>query len=427
MPLRRTPLERNVSNRRVVITGTGLITALGTGTEKNWQAMLAGKSGINTITRFELGKLDTRVAGEVKDFQAEEFIERREVRRMDLFAQYALAASEMAVRESGLPIGTDKPHGYQQERVGVIVGSGIGGISSLEEQHKKGLEKGFDRLSPFFIIQMIINMAPGLISIRYGAKGPNWSPVSACATSAHAIGEAWKSIRLGETDAVIAGGAEASITPLGMGGFSVMKALSTRNDPTASRPFDKERDGFVMGEGAGIVVLEELEQAKKRGANILAELVGYAANSDANHVTAPAPEGEGAARCMRLALASAQMNPEEVGYINAHGTSTPYNDANESKAIKAVFGAHAKKVAVSSTKSMTGHMLGAAGGAEAVVSVLALMRGVLPPTIHYSSPDPDCDLDYVPNQPREVRVDAVMSNSFGFGGTNAVLVLRRFK
>jgi 3-oxoacyl-[acyl-carrier-protein] synthase II len=418
-----------VSNRRVVITGTGLITALGTGTEKNWQAMLAGKSGIGPITRFDPAKLDTRFAGEVKDFEPEKFMDRREVRRMDLFAQYAIAAAEMAVLESGLPIGVDKPNGYEQERVGVIVGSGIGGIASLEEQHKKGLEKGFDRLSPFFIIQMIINMAPGLISIRYGAKGPNWSPVSACATSAHAIGEAWKSIRLGETDAVIAGGAEASITPLAMGGFSVMKALSTRNeDPAAaSRPFDKDRDGFVMGEGAGIVILEELEHAKKRGANILAELVGYAANSDANHVTAPAPEGEGAARCMRLALASAGMSPDSVGYINAHGTSTQYNDANESKAIKAVFGAHARKVAVSSTKSMTGHMLGAAGGAEAVLSVMALMRGVLPPTINYSGPDADCDLDYVPNQAREVRVDAVMSNSFGFGGTNAVLLFRRFK
>jgi len=418
-----------VSNRRVVVTGTGLITALGTGTEKSWQAMLAGKSGIAPITRFDVAKLDTRFAGEVKDFVPEQFIDRREVRRMDLFAQYAVAAAEMAVKESGLPIGADKPNGYQQERVGVIVGSGIGGLSSLEEQHKKGLEKGFDRLSPFFIIQMIINMAPGLISIRYGAKGPNWSPVSACATSAHAIGEAWKSIRLGETDAVIAGGAEAAITPLGIGGFSVMKALSTHNDnpAAASRPFDKERDGFVMGEGAGIVILEELEAAKKRGANILAELVGYGANSDANHVTAPAPEGEGAARCMRLALASSGLNPEEVGYINAHGTSTQYNDANESKAIKNVFGAHARKLAVSSTKSMTGHMLGAAGGAEAVVSVLALLRGVLPPTINYTTPDPDCDLDYVPNQPREIRVEAAMSNSFGFGGTNAVLLFRRFK
>jgi 3-oxoacyl-[acyl-carrier-protein] synthase II len=406
-----------------------MITALGTGTEKNWQAMLAGKSGISPITRFDAAKLDTRFAGEVKDFVPEQFIDKREVRRMDLFAQYAVAAAEMAVRESGLPIGTDKPHGYTPEKVGVIVGSGIGGISSLEEQHKKGLEKGFDRLSPFFIIQMIINMAPGLISIKYGAKGPNWAPVSACATSAHAIGEAWKSIRLGECDAVITGGAEAAITPLGMGGFSVMKALSTRNeDPAgASRPFDKDRDGFVMGEGAGVLVLEELEHAKKRGATILAELVGYGANSDANHVTAPAPEGEGAARCMRLALASAGMRPDEVGYINAHGTSTPYNDANESKAIKTVFGEHARKLHISSTKSMTGHMLGAAGGAEAVVSVLSLLRGVLPPTINYTTPDADCDLDYIPNQAREVRVDAAMSNSFGFGGTNAVLLFRRFK
>ncbi|MFY0575243.1 beta-ketoacyl-ACP synthase II [Cystobacter fuscus] len=418
-----------MSNRRVVITGTGIITALGTGTEKNWQAMLAGQSGIATITRFELGKMDTRFAGEVKDFQPEQFIDRREVRRMDLFSQYALAAADMAVKESGLPIGPDAPHGYRAEKVGVIVGSGIGGISSLEEQHRKGLEKGFDRLSPFFIIQMIINMAPGLISMRYGCKGPNWSPVSACATSAHAIGEAWKSIRLGECDAVIAGGAEAAITPLGMGGFSVMKALSNRNDePTrASRPFDKERDGFVMGEGAGIIVLEELEHAKKRGANILAELVGYGANSDAHHVTQPAPEGEGAARCMRLALASAGMNPEDVGYINAHGTSTPFNDANETKAIKTVFGAHARKLPVSSTKSMTGHMLGAAGGAEAVVSVMTLQRGVIPPTINLTSPDPECDLDYVPNQAREQRVDSVMSNSFGFGGTNAVLVFKRFR
>ncbi|MCY1031501.1 beta-ketoacyl-ACP synthase II [Corallococcus sp. BB11-1] len=417
-----------MSNRRVVITGTGMISALGTGTEKNWQALLAGQSGIGAVTRFDPGKIDARIAGEVKDFQPEQFIDRREVRRMDLFAQYAMAAADMAVKESGLPIGPDAPHGYDPERVGVIVGSGIGGISSLEEQHRKGLEKGFDRLSPFFIIQMIVNMAPGLISMRYNCKGPNWAPVSACATSAHAIGEAWKSIRLGETDAAIAGGAEAAITPLGMGGFSVMKALSTRNDDPAgsSRPFDKDRDGFVMGEGAGIVVLEELESAKKRGANILAEIVGYGANSDAYHVTQPAPEGEGAARCMRLALQSARMRPEEVGYINAHGTSTPFNDANETKALKAVFGDHARKLAVSSTKSMTGHMLGAAGGAEAVVSVRVLTHNVLPPTINQTTPDPDCDLDYVPNQAREARVDAVMSNSFGFGGTNAVLVFKRF-
>ncbi len=416
-----------MSNRRVVITGTGLITPLGTGTEKNWRALLAGKSGIGPITRFNAESLDARIAGEVKDFSPEQFIERKEARRMDLFTQYAIAAAEMAVKESGLPIGPDKPHGYAPEKVGVIIGSGIGGIGSLEEQHKRALEKGFDRLSPFFIIQMIINMAPGLISIRYGAKGPNWSPVSACSTGAHAIGEAWKSIRLGETDAVIAGGAEAAITPLGIGGFAVMKALSTRNDAPeqASRPFDRDRDGFVEGEGAGVIILEELEQARKRGAVILAELVGYGANSDAYHVTAPSPDGEGAARCMRLALDSAQMGPGDITYINAHGTSTPFNDANETKAIKTVFGDHARNLAVSSTKSMTGHMLGAAGGAEAVISVLAITRNVLPPTINYTTPDPECDLDYVPNQARETRVQAVMSNSFGFGGTNAVLVFKR--
>jgi len=417
-----------VSKRRVVITGTGLITALGTGTEATWSGLLAGKSGVGPVTRFDASDLATRIAAEVKDFNPEDFIERREARRMDRFAQFAVAAAEMAMKDSGLPIGPDKPHGYDPERVGVIVGSGIGGIASLEEQHAKGLEKGFDRISPYFIIQMIINMAPGLISMRYGAKGPNWSPVSACATSAHAIGEAFKSIRFGETDAVICGGAESSITPLSMGGFSVMKAMSQRNDEPekASRPFDRDRDGFVMGEGAGLVVLEELEAARARGANILCELVGYAANSDAFHVTQPAPGGEGAARCMRLALKDAQLAPEAVTYINAHGTSTPFNDANETQAIKTVFGEHAKKLVVSSTKSMTGHMLGAAGGTEAVIGALAIARGVVPPTINLESTDPECDLDYVPNTPREMPVDVVMSNSFGFGGTNAVLVLRRF-
>jgi 3-oxoacyl-[acyl-carrier-protein] synthase II len=374
-----------VAARRIVITGTGLITALGTGTEKSWAGLLAGKSGVGPVTKFDPSQLSARIAGEVKDFHPEEWgMERREWRRMDLFTQYAVAASEMAMRESGLPIGTDKPHGYEPEKVAVIIGSGIGGIGSLEEQHKRALEKGFDRISPFFILQMIINMAPGHVSIRYGAKGPNWSPVSACATSAHAIGEALKSIRIGETDAAIAGGAEASITPLSIGGFAVMKALSTRNDDPghASRPFDKDRDGFVMGEGAGVVVLEELEHARRRGANILAEVVGYGANSDAFH---------------------------------------------ETKAIKTVFGPHAYKLMVSSTKSMTAHMLGAAGGAEAVVSALALARGVIPPTANYVTPDPECDLDYVPNTPREVRVNAVLSNSFGFGGTNGVLIFKRFK
>jgi 3-oxoacyl-[acyl-carrier-protein] synthase II len=417
-------------SRRVVITGTGLITALGTGTEKNWQSLLAGKSGIAKITRFDGGKLTVNFAGEVKDFDPTKYIEHREARRMDLFCQYALAAAEMAIAESGIPIGTADPNTYDPEMVGVIVGSGIGGLQSFEESHTKALEKGFDRLSPFFILQMIVNMAPGRISMKHNCKGPNWSPVSACSTSAHAIGEAYKSIKFGETDAMIAGGSEASITGMGIGGFESMRALSTRidNPEGASRPFDKERDGFVMGEGAGIVVLEELEHAKKRGATIIAELIGYGANSDAFHETQPAPGGEGAVRCMKVALRSAGINGTDVGYINAHGTSTPFNDANETKAIKTVFGEHAKKLMVSSTKSMTGHMLGAAGGAEAVISALAISRGVLPPTINYTTPDPECDLDYVPNMAREIRgIDIALSNSFGFGGTNAVLVLKRFQ
>ncbi len=416
-------------SRRVVITGTGLVTALGTGVEKNWQALIAGQSGIARISRFETGKLTVNFAGEVKDFKAEDFLDRKEARRMDPFCQYALAAAEMAHQQSAIPIGKDKPAGYDPERVGVIVGSGIGGLQSFEETHAVGLQKGFDRLSPFFILKMISNMAPGRISMRYDCKGPNWGPVSACSTSAHAIGEAYKSIKMDETDAVIAGGSEAAITPMGIGGFEAMKALSTNGaDPTkASRPFDKNRDGFVMGEGAGIVVLEELEHARRRGAKIIVEVVGYAANSDAYHETQPAPEGEGAVRCMRQALKSAGLEPEEIGYINAHGTSTPFNDMNESKAIKAVFGAQAKKLMVSSTKSMTGHMLGAAGGAEAIITALALSRGVIPPTINYETPDPECDLDYVPNKAREAWVSAALSNSFGFGGTNAVLVLKRYK
>jgi 3-oxoacyl-[acyl-carrier-protein] synthase II len=417
-----------VSNRRVVVTGTGLITALGTGTEKSWQGLLAGRPGGGTISGFDASKLDVRIAAEVKDFAPEDFMDRREVRRTDRFIQLALAAADLAVKQSGIQIGSGEKAAYAPERVGVIVGSGIGGIASLEEQHSRGLEKGFDRLSPFLVIQLIVNMAPGYISMRYGAKGPNWSPVSACASSAHAVGEAWKSIRWAETDAVIAGGAEACVTPVGVGGFSAMKALSTRNDAPerASRPFDRDRDGFVMGEGAGILVLEELEHARRRGAPILAEIAGYGATSDAHHVTQPSPGGEGAARCMRLALEAARVSPDQVGYVNAHGTSTPPNDAVETKAIKAVFGAHAPKLMVSSTKSMTGHMLGAAGGAEAIITALALARGEIPPTINYATPDPECDLDYVPNQAREARFEYALSNSFGFGGTNAVLLMRRF-
>ncbi len=415
--------------RRVVITGTGLITGLGTGTEKNWQAILGGKSGISRITRWSDPKLAINFAGEVKDFVVEDYIDRKEARRMDLFCQYALVASEFAVSESGIPIGLEKANGYDPERVGAIVGSGIGGLWSFEECHKMALEKGHDRISPFFILRMISNMAPGRISMRFNCKGANWGPVSACSTSAHAIGEACKAIRFGELDACIAGGAEAPITPMSIGGFDAMKALSTRaDDPaTASRPFDKTRDGFVMGEGAGIVVIEEYEHAKRRGAKIIAEIVGYAANSDAYHETAPAPEHEGAQRCMRLALKNAGIEATDIGYINAHGTSTPFNDLHETKAIKRVFGDHAKKVLVSSTKSMTGHMLGAAGGVEAVLTALALQRGVVPPTINYTTPDPECDLDYVPNKAREVGVEYGMSNSFGFGGTNAVLVLKRYR
>lgn len=415
--------------RRVVITGTGLVSAVGTGTEKTWQALLAGTSGVGRITRFEAPALKVNIAAELKDFNAEDFIERKEARRMDRFCQYALAAAEMAMKESGLPVGVEKPNGYEPERVGVIVGSGIGGLEGFEDCHTTGLQKGWDRLSPFFILRMIANMAPGRISMRYNCKGPNWGPVSACSTGAHAIGEAWKSIVMGETDAAIAGGAEAAITPMGIGGFEAMKALSTATaEPAkASRPFDKNRDGFVMGEGAGLVVLEEFEHARRRGAKIIAEVIGYGANSDAYHETQPAPEGEGAVRCMRLALKSAGLKPEDIGYINAHGTSTPFNDANETKAIKVVFGEHARKLMVSSTKSMTGHMLGAAGGAEAIVTALVLQRGAIPPTINQETPDPECDLDYVPNKAREVRVRAALSNSFGFGGTNAVLAMRRFE
>ncbi|MFT3707680.1 MAG: beta-ketoacyl-ACP synthase II [Archangium sp.] len=415
--------------RRVVITGTGLVTALGVGTEKNWQGLIAGKSGISKITRFDTGKLKTNFAGEIKDFNPEDFLDRKEARRMDPFCQFALAGAELAMKESQMPIGLEKPNGYDPERVGVIVGSGIGGLQAFEESVLIGQEKGYDRLSPFFILKMIANMAPGRISMRFNCKGANWGPVSACSTSAHAIGEAWRQIKWGELDAAIAGGAEAAVTPIGIGGFEAMKALSTRSDSpeTASRPFDKDRDGFVMGEGAGIVCLEEYESAKKRGATILAEITGYAANSDAHHETAPAPEHEGAQRCMRLALKSAGLKPEDIGYVNAHGTSTPFNDLHETKAIKRVFGEHSKKLMVSSTKSMTGHMLGAAGGAEAIICSLVLMRGIIPPTINLQNPDPECDLDYVPNKAREAWVNAVMSNSFGFGGTNATLVLQRVK
>ena len=408
--------------RRVVVTGIGVISALGTGVEKNWNALLQGKSGVDRITRFDASELPTQIAGEVKDFNAEEFIDKKEIKKMDLFIQYALAAAEMAMQDSALVINEENA-----ERVGVLVGSGLGGLPTIEKYHEALAEGGYKKVSPFFIPMLIINLAPGQISIRYGAKGPNFSVVSACAAGTHAIGEAYHVIRRGDADAMITGGAESTITPLAIAGFNAMKALSTRNDDPqgASRPFDKDRDGFVMGEGAGILVLEEFEAAKARGAKIYAEVVGYGLSGDAYHLTAPAPEGEGAARCMKMALQGARLNPEEVDYINAHGTSTPFNDYYESLAIKSALGAHSRKVMVSSTKGMTGHALGAAGGIEAVFSLLAMERGMVPPTINYQTPDPDCDLDYVPNIARQATVNVAMSNSLGFGGTNATIIFKK--
>lgn len=408
--------------RRVVVTGVGVISPLGTGVEKNWEALMRGQSGIDHITRFDASDLPSRIAGEVKDFNAEEFIDKKELKKMDLFIQYAMGAADLAMKDSGLEITEENA-----ERVGVLVGSGLGGLPTIEKYHKAMLEGGYKKISPFFIPMLIINLAPGQISIKHGAKGPNVSSVSACATGTHSIGDAFRMIQRGDADAMIAGGTESTITPLAIGGFNVMKALSTRNDdPTAaSRPFDLGRDGFVMAEGAGIVVLEEYEGARKRGAKIYAEVAGYGLTGDAYHLTAPAPEGEGAARCMKMALAGAGVDAAEVDYINAHGTSTPFNDRFETMAIKTVLGDHSGKVMVSSTKSMTGHALGAAGGIEAVFSLLAMDRGVVPPTINYQEPDPDCDLDYVPNEAREAQVRVALSNSLGFGGTNATLLFRK--
>lgn len=408
--------------RRVVVTGVGAVSPLGTGNQKNWEALVGGQSGIGPITRFDAGSLPVRIAGEVRDFEPEQFIDKKEVKKMDLFIQYAMGAAYFAMEDSGLQI-TEQ----NAERVGVLVGAGLGGLPTIEKYHTALLEGGYKKISPFFIPMLIINLAPGHISIKYGAKGPNLSSVSACATGTHSIGDAYHMIARGDADAMIAGGTEATVTPLGIGGFAVMKALSDRNDEPqrASRPFDKGRDGFIMGEGAGIVVLEEYEAAKQRGAKIYAEVVGYGLTGDAYHMTAPAEGGEGAARCMKMALNNAGVNPDQVGYINAHGTSTPFNDLNETLAIKSVFGDHAYKLMVSSTKSMTGHLLGAAGGLEAVISCMVLDKGVVPPTINYEEPDPDCDLDYVPNTARDARVDYVMSNSLGFGGTNATLLFKR--
>ncbi len=410
--------------RRVVITGLGMVTPFGLGVGPNWQALLAGRSAISRITRFDPERFPTRIAGEIKNFDVQQFIDRKEARKMDLFVQYAIAAAELAVQDSGIDTAL-----LQGERTGVYVGSGIGGIGSIEETHRVLLEKGPDRVSPFFIIQTIINEAPGHISIRYRASGPNLANATACSTGAHAIGEAFRMIKLGVADRMIAGGAEAPITPLSLAGFCNMKALSERNDEPekASRPFDSRRDGFVMSEGAGIVLLEELESALRRGARIYAEVLGYGLNGDAYHVTAPSPDGDGAARVMRMALRDGGVSPEEVQYINAHGTSTQYNDRTETLAVKKVFGEGAKKVGVSSTKSMTGHLLGAAGGLETAITALAIFHQVMPPTINYEFPDPECDLDYVPNTARPAEIVHALTNSFGFGGTNACLLLKRFE
>ncbi len=410
--------------RRVVVTGLGCVSPVGTGTEKAWQSITAGKSGISTITRFDATDFPIRIAGEVKDFDPSPYIEKKELKKMDLFIQYAVVAACEAFEDSGYRITEENA-----ERVGVYIGAGIGGLPAIEHWHNVLKEKGPSRITPFFIPMVIINLASGQVSIKLGAKGPNSCAVTACATGAHSIGDAFRLIQTGEADCMIAGGAESTITPLCIAGFNAMKALSQRNDEPerASRPFDKDRDGFVVGEGAGVLVLEELESARRRGAKIYAEIVGYGLNSDAYHITQPAPEGEGAARCMELALKNAGLTPEEIDYINAHGTSTYYNDLNETEAIKKVFGEHAKRLMVSSTKSMTGHLLGAAGGVEAVFTVLAIKEGVVPPTINYETPDEGCDLDYVPKEARKASLRAAMSNSFGFGGTNAVLVFKRFE
>jgi len=413
--------------RRVVITGIGMVTPIGNDLESTWAGLLAGKNGAGPITQFDCTNFATKFACEVKGWDASKWFDKRELKHVDRFLQFGIAAGMMAVEDAGL--GGKVPAGAE-ERWGAYIGAGMGGIVTIENTHTALKEKGPRHgISPYFITDIIINEAPGMMSIRTGATGPNISHVSACSTGAHSIGEAMRAIRHGYADGMICGGTEATISVLSVGGFNSMRAMSTRNDAPhkASRPFDKDRDGFVMGEGAGIVVLEELEAAKKRGARIYAELVGYAANSDAHHVAAPAPEHKGAQACFKLALGDAQLDPSAISYINAHGTSTDLNDKNETIAVKHVFGAHARKLAMSSTKSMTGHTLGAAGGIEAAITALSIARGVMPPTTNYETPDPDCDLDYVPNQAREVRFDAAMSNSFGFGGTNAALVLARYK
>lgn len=412
-----------MSKRRVVITGIGVISPIGIGKENYWNALRNGVNGVEKITKFDVSKYTTQIAGEVKDFDATDYIEKKEAKRMDRFTQFGVAASKMALEDSGINLDE-----IDRERLGVSLGSGVGGIETLEREHTKLTEKGPRRVSPFFIPMMISNIGAGHISMALGAKGPSVTTVSACASSNNAMGDAFKIIERGDADIMFTGGAEASITPISMAGFCTMKAMSTRNDDpkTASRPFDKDRDGFVMGEGSGIIVLEELEHAKKRGAKIYGEIVGYGMSCDAYHITAPAPEGEGAARAMRNAIKDAGIKPEDVDYINAHGTSTPYNDKFETMAIKTVFGDHAYKLSVNSTKSMTGHLLGAASSIEAIACLLAVKEDFIHPTINITNPDPELDLDYVPNVGKDKVVNYVVSNSLGFGGHNVAIVLKKY-
>jgi len=410
-----------LAGRRVVVTGIGVVSPLGCGTAKNWQALLAGRSGIGRIESFDPEGHPVQIAGEVHDFDPTEYFERKDLKKVDRFIQLSVAAAQMALDDSGLKVDDELA-----DRAGVAIGVGMGGIATLEEGFQTYYRSGLKRLSPFFIPRLIANMASGHVAMRFGWRGANLTPTSACASGGHGIGEAYRLIRFGDQDWMLAGGAEAPITPLGVGGFAVMRALSTRNEEPerASRPFDAGRDGFVIAEGAGVLLLESLDGARARGARIYAEVAGYGANSDAYHMTSPAPEGRGVAQCMRLALTDGGIDPSEVDYINAHGTSTPYNDANETVAIKRVFGDHARSLAISSTKSMTGHLLGGAGGIEGGYTVLAVHEGMLPPTINYEQADPECDLDYVPNTARRRSVRVALSNSFGFGGTNACLAFR---
>jgi 3-oxoacyl-[acyl-carrier-protein] synthase II len=411
--------------RRVVVTGMGVITPVGNDVATTWRSLIEGKSGTAPITKFDASKFPVRFAAEVKGFNPLDFMDRKEAKRADQYTQYAVAGARQAMTNAGLV----ERNGMDPDRIGVIIGSGIGGLKSFEEQHDVYRERGVGKISPFFIPMFIADIAAGIVSMMFNAKGPNYATVSACATSAHAIGDAYRTIQYGDADVMITGGAEATVTPMAIGGFANMKALSERNDSpeSASRPFDATRDGFVMGEGAGILILEELEHALSRGATIYAEIVGYGATGDAYHLTAPAPDGEGAQRAMKRALKDAGLEPKDIQYINAHGTSTPANDFNETRAIKAVFGEHAKTVNVSSTKSATGHMLGAAGAVEAVVSAMVVGTGIIPPTINYHNPDPELDLNYTPNQSVERDVNAVLSNSFGFGGHNTTLAIKRYQ